>query len=122
MKKPTKKEVFAFINKLRDLAPERALNFGDSLAIARLQAAHFRALRHLSDELNINLIWLIEQQAVPVQFVPSHVLDEDSGLTTDYLDDKLQVFINEGDSLQRQRFSLLHEFKHVLDFPHADQH
>jgi Zn-dependent peptidase ImmA (M78 family) len=30
------------------------------------------------------------------------------------------MFINQNEPRLRQRFSLLHEFKHVLDFPNAD--
>jgi Zn-dependent peptidase ImmA (M78 family) len=31
------------------------------------------------------------------------------------------MYLNRSEPLQRQRFSLLHEFKHVLDFPDADR-
>jgi hypothetical protein len=73
------------------------------------------------DDLTINLVWLANQRAVPVQFVPSHKLGEESGLTTNHIGGKLRVFINEAEPHVRQRFSLLYEFKHVLDFNDADR-
>ena len=64
-------------------------------------------------------MWLIDQRAVPVNFVPSYRLGEQSGLTTDYITGKLEIFINESEPRVRQRFSVLHELKHVLDWPDA---
>ena len=118
MEKISKTAMLKLISDLRNLAPNRPLSYGESLQVARLQAARMRkALGVNSPE--INLRWLIGQKAVPVHFVPSHELNEDSGLTTDLIDERLQIFINEGEPPIRQRFSLLHELKHVLDFPHA---
>lgn len=119
MKRPTIKEVTNLLKELRALAPNRALTYGESIQVARLQAARFRAWVAASDDPAANLAGLVNQRAVPVHFVPSHVLNEESGLTTDLMDNKLQVFINESEPQVRQRFSLLHEWKHVLDFPDA---
>lgn len=119
MKKTTKQEMTALINMLRSLAPKRPLTYGESIQVARLQASRLRAWAEATDEAEIDLLWLLKQRAVPVTFVPSHTLNEDSGLTTDLINDKLQVFINESEPQVRQRFSLLHEWKHVLDFADA---
>jgi Zn-dependent peptidase ImmA (M78 family) len=119
MKRPTIKEVTNLLGELRKLAPNRPLTYGESIQVARLQAARFRAWIDASDEPAVNLAGLVNQRVITVHFVPSHVLNEESGLTTDLMDDKLQVFINEGEPQVRQRFSLLHEWKHVLDFPNA---
>jgi Zn-dependent peptidase ImmA (M78 family) len=117
MKKITKAEMLTLIDELRNHAPRRSLTYGESMKVARLQAAHLR--KRLSAKPDADLIWLVEQTAVPVHFVPSHELNEDSGLTTDLVNGKLEIFINENEPQVRQRFSLLHELKHVLDFPHA---
>src|SRR5205823_14089628 len=69
------------------------------------------------DTLEINLIWLFKQQAVPVHLVASHVLNEQSGVTTDRIGNRLRIFINQQEPPYRQRFTALHEFKHALDFP-----
>jgi Zn-dependent peptidase ImmA (M78 family) len=119
MKKPTKKEVNELIAELRLLVPDRALSYGDALQIARVQATHVRQWAKAEDP-NINLIWLVAQTAVPVNFVPSYTLEEESGLTTDELSGRLEIYINQDEPEARQRFSLLHEWKHTLDFYDAD--
>ncbi|WP_326946678.1 ImmA/IrrE family metallo-endopeptidase [Amycolatopsis sp. NBC_01307] len=43
-----------------------------------------------------------------------------SGITTNAGDAQIKVFINANEPPVRQRFSLLHEFKHVLDFDFVD--
>lgn len=106
------------VAKLRGIAPKRALTYGQSLQIARLQAAKLRdwAAEWLNRELDINLAWLVHQEYLPVSFVGSYKIGEHSGLTTDQVDGQLRMFINGNEPPLRQRFSLLHEFKHALDF------
>jgi uncharacterized protein DUF955 len=118
MKYVTKPMMQQLITSLRTLAPNRPLSYGESIQVARLQAARVRTWLG-SDSPDINLIWLRQQRAVPVSFVPSYRLGEDSGITTNAVSGRLEIFINEQEPHQRQRFSLLHEFKHVLDFDDA---
>lgn len=118
MEKLSKSNVRAIIDGARKRSPNRPLTYGESLQVARLQASYLRQQLQM-DKPDANLIWLIEQTAVPVHFVPSHELNEDSGLTTDLINGRLEMFINQNEPAVRQRFSLLHEFKHVLDFPNA---
>lgn len=118
MKKPTILEMKALLTELRSIAPKRPLTYGESLQVARVQAARLRRWCG-ADEPDINLIWLIEQRHVPVSFLASHKLGEESGLTTDLVSGRLEMYINEGEPPLRQRFSVLHEFKHVLDFEDA---
>ncbi len=119
MKYVTITDMHRLLAELRNLAPPRPLTYGESLQLARVQAWRLREWMKSGDELAVNLLWLTRQRAVPVSFVPSYRLGEESGLTTDHFGGRLQVFINEGEPHQRQRFSLLHELKHVLDFPDA---
>jgi len=118
MEKISKTKMRALIDGSRNRAPNRPLTYGESLQVARLQAAYLREQLQM-DRPDANLIWLIEQTAVPVHFVPSYELNEDSGLTTDLINGRLEMFINQNEPTVLQRFSLLHEFKHVLDFPNA---
>jgi len=118
MKKPTKQEMKALIAELRGIAPKRPLTYGESLQVARVQAARLRRWAG-AEQPDINLIWLVKQHYVPVHFVPSYKLGEESGLTTDQVSGRVEMFINQGEPDVRQRFSLLHEFKHVLDFVEA---
>lgn len=108
------------IAELRSLAPKRPLTYGESLALARLQATKLRAWATVTSP-DINLVWLLNQTTVPVNLVPSHELGEESGLTTNAISGRLEMYLNRAEPAQRQRFSLLHEFKHVLDFTDADR-
>lgn len=119
MKKPTKQAMAAILDDVRSVVPKRPLTYGYSLQYARNQAARLRLLIGANDP-EIDLLWLINQRAVPVNFVPSFRLGEQSGLTTDYITGKLEMFINESEPRVRQRFSVLHELKHVLDWRDAD--
>ena len=119
MKIPTKTEMATLVAEMRSLAPKRPLSYGESLQVARLQASRLRRLLDI-DKPDINLIWLVKQREYPVHFVASHKLGEESGMTTNAVGGKVRMFINEGEPDVRQRFSLLHELKHVLDFDDAD--
>ncbi|MEU8944247.1 ImmA/IrrE family metallo-endopeptidase [Streptomyces sp. NPDC048489] len=119
MKKMTDPRVAELMEALRTLAPRRPLTYGESLTLARAQAERLRSFVR-ADEPAIDLSWLVEQTVVPVHFVPNYELHEkNSGLTTDLIGEKLQMFVNQGEPQVRQRFSLLHEFKHALDFNDA---
>src|SRR5580698_3698806 len=109
MEQPTNREISNLIKDLRSLAPKRPLTYGESIQVARVQAARLRRWAKATDEPDLNLIWLVEQKAVPVHFVPSHKLGGESGMTTDHVGSKLRVFINQGEPSVRQRFSLCHE-------------
>jgi hypothetical protein len=119
-KRATIKEMQTLIVRLRGLAHKRPLTYGESLQLARVQAFRLRAWAEPT-EPDMNLLWLRNQKAVPVEFVASHILHEESGLTTDAISGRLQMYINDQEPHVRQRFSLLHEFKHVLDFADADR-
>jgi hypothetical protein len=119
MQQTTTSQIGELLRYLREVAPERALTYGESMQLARTQARRLRRWLQASAP-DFNLIWLVEQDQVPVHFVPSHRLGEESGLTTNAVGGRVQIFINQNEPAVRQRFSLLHEFKHVLDFEQAD--
>lgn len=119
MKKTTKNAATALVESLRGLAPNRPLTYGESLQVARIQAARLRQWAS-ADAPDFNLIWLVDQTAVPVHFVPGYKLGEQSGLTTNAVEGRLRIFINQSEPALRQRFTLLHEFKHALDFAEAE--
>jgi hypothetical protein len=113
-------DITTLIAELRAIAPNRPLSYGESLQVARLQASRLRRWANASS-LDINLAWLLNQTTVPVNLVPSHKLNEESGMTTNAITGQLEMYLNRAEPTQRQRFSLLHEFKHVLDFEAADR-
>lgn len=113
------KDVASLISVLRSYAPRRPLTYGESLQVARRQAAYVRRWAR-ADEPDINLIWLLEQKVVPVVFVPSYKLGQESGLTTNAVGGKLTIFLNHQEIPTRRRFSALHEMKHWIDWDDAD--
>jgi hypothetical protein len=121
MKYVTKPMMSQLISNLRGLAPRQPHTYGQALQIARWQGARLRTCEWLNvTEPDINLSFLCQQRAVPVNFVPSYVLSGESGLTTDQISGRLEIYVNEQEPPVRQRFTLLHEFKHALDFAQAN--
>ena len=118
MKIPTKTEMAQLIENLRALAPKRPLTYGQSLEVARRQAGYLRLWVGGSAPA-LSLTWFVQQRYVPVHFVPSYAMKHKSGLTTDEIHNRLQVFINDNQPVLRQRFTLAHELKHILDFDDA---
>lgn len=120
MKYITIKDMSKLLGGLRSMMPQRSVSFGDALTLASNQAFQVRAWL-VSDDLPVNLAWLLNQRAIPVTRVPRYRLGEHtSGLTTDEIDGRLRVFINQNEPHVRQRFTLAHEFKHVIDFELSD--
>lgn len=117
MKTPSEREMMDLIDHWRSFIPQRPPMYGQSLQYGREQAYNVRAL---ADDSNpaVDVQWLFEQSAVPVKLVPSYILSENSGLTTDQPDGKLRILINANEPYMRQRFSILHEWKHAIDFYH----
>jgi hypothetical protein len=100
------------VARLRELMPERKLSLAEARAIGERQAG-----------LLLDL-WNVTEPPVP-QFVIAQL----PGIHVDWLREwptsgvaikrrtHWQIVLNRGDSRQRQRFSLAHGFKHILDDP-----
>jgi IrrE N-terminal-like domain len=104
------------ITALRALLPKRAMTWSESHSVAERQAMTLLALLH------------IDEPPVP-QFVisslPGIVVDRRSDWPTSGMAVRAashwRIVIRADESRQRQRFSLAHEFKHVLDDPLIDR-
>jgi hypothetical protein len=115
METPSEKDMSAMIDYWRSLVPRRPLTYGQHIDYAQVQAYHVRAFAD-SGALDLNLIWLFEQTVIPVKWTPSHVLNGRSGLTTDLPDNTLKILLNQNHPDLRQRYTLVHEWKHALDY------
>ena len=105
------------IGSLRALMPSRPINLGEALRIAELQANRLRELTAsqepaFSDSAITGLPRIKVQTMSPLPM---------SGYTTGLRGGQWLIVLNGGESPLRQRFSLAHEFKHVLDHPFIDQ-
>lgn len=99
----------SLLGRLRSLTPARSdLSFDEALRIAELQAAHLADALGGCDRLTDDEITSLPR--IRVVYEPLAVSGMSHWTGTEWL-----IVINDGDSLQRQRFTLLHEFKHVID-------
>ena len=100
---------------LRNLVPNRALRHVESLRIAELQAAHLLAMSGITEApvptsviTDIPKIQLKRMSPCPV-----------SG-ATDWSKGTWVIILNGNEPIARQRFTLAHEFKHILDYRYID--
>ena len=100
---------------LRALTPQRTVTFTEALRIAELQAARLRSLLDVTDGC-------LPEEAIaglPRIRLTRRVLPT-SGMS--YWDGQTWVIaLNAREPETRQHFTLLHEYKHILDHGHADR-
>lgn len=100
------------LTQLREIVPQRGLTYGESLRIAELQAAKLLALSKVTmppvaEEVVADLPRLQVRRASP--FPASGASHWAKG--------KWQIVVNGSEAAVRQRFTMAHEFKHVIDHP-----
>jgi hypothetical protein len=115
------------VTKLRDMVPLRPLRYSEALRIAELQAQRFLALEGITEP------------AVPERIIAELPRVEVARLTpfptsgaSHWAQGRWLVVVNGSEPATRQRFSLAHEFKHIIDhrfvkliysaFPDAERH
>ncbi|MFI6291949.1 ImmA/IrrE family metallo-endopeptidase [Nonomuraea sp. NPDC050790] len=101
---------------LRALMPSRPLENHEAEGVAERQAKRFLEIFEITDP-GVDVGLIAELPRIRVRVAPS--LPE-SGLT--YWDRGVWVIgVNRDDSRTRRRFTLAHEFKHILDHPFIDR-
>ena len=103
------------LRELRDLMPTRSLGFHEALRLAEQQAARLLELRGIDlpavpDSVITDLAKIEVRKLAP--FPTSGASHWSQG--------KWRVAINATEPATRQRFSLAHEFKHIIDHRDAD--
>lgn len=105
------------IKELRALIPHRPLTYSESYMLAEKQAS--RALSLLGQtEPDVNLGWILDLPRVELQLAPRHKMDGIAGFTT-FTRGRYFIMVNKNDTHARRRFTLSHEFKHLLDYTAA---
>jgi len=100
---------------LRDFVPIRPLTRTEAYRIAELQVARFLKIMQVN-EAPINERIIAELPRLQVQrFSPLPV----SG-ATQWSNGRWMIILNANESTARQRFSLAHEFKHIIDHRFID--
>ncbi len=100
---------------LRDLMPPRALTQVEALRIAELQAARLLAMAGIKEPPVPSAI-ITDVPKVIVKRMPLWPV---SG-ATQWTKGTWSVVIRGTEPLSRQRFTLAHEFKHIIDYRHID--
>ena len=100
------------IHELRAVMPARPLNYVEALRVAELQANRLLAAMGIHEPAVPESI-ITDLPRVQVEYLPSAPL---SGVTG-WLKGRYLIALDAGEPHVRQRFSLAHEFKHVLDRP-----
>ncbi len=102
------------VAELRQLAPGRPLSPWEARLVAERQAARLLRLTGVT-EPPVPEQMIEHLPRVEVHYRRRHGL---SG-TTKWTGGRWVILVNRSDTWGRQRFSLAHEFKHVLDWPKA---
>jgi IrrE N-terminal-like domain len=102
---------------LRSLSPSRSLEPGEQLRVAELQASRLRDLAVAGSGEDIQWEALISgQPRVQIAYETLPV----SG-SSHWNGEKWIICLNRSDSLVRQRFTLIHEWKHIIDHGSASR-
>lgn len=103
----------SILSRLRALSPNARLTRDDARVIAELQASKLIELLGASDGLQESQIAGLPRIRIIREALPTSGLSYWNGV-------EWIIVLNESESRERQRFSLLHEYKHVID--HGSQH
>lgn len=104
------------VEELRALAPARAINATEAHSIAERQATRLLALMHI-DEPPVPQFVISALPGILVEYRAAWPI---SGMAA-AVGAGWRIVLSADESRRRQRFSLSHEFKHVLDDPLVDK-
>jgi predicted transcriptional regulator len=100
------------LDRLRDLVPGRPLNWSEARSLAERQAALLLKLAYIDEPPILQFV---------IGSLPSIVVERRAGWPTSGMavqgEHHWRIVLCADDPVRRQRFSLAHEFKHVLDDP-----
>jgi Zn-dependent peptidase ImmA (M78 family) len=103
------------ISELRKLTPVRPLTLSDAYAIAELEANRLLQLRGVHAPGPVDLLWIRDVPRVRVIPRPRHEMPTLAGFTQ-WEDGQYKIFVNKNAGLGRRRFTLAHEFGHVINW------
>lgn len=106
------------VAQLRAPVPLRPLTMGDAYTIAEHQATTALRLAGIISP-HVSLRWILELPRTEVRVEPRHAMHRLSGSTT-FSNGRYLILINKNDAHARRRFTLAHEWKHLLDHTMSD--
>jgi predicted transcriptional regulator len=102
------------VRQLRALMPMRPLTLSDAYTIAELQASKTVSLLGVNQFQAVELGWITRLPRVRVIARPRHEMPTLAGFTQ-WENGTYLVAVNRNNNVGRRRFTLAHEFKHVID-------
>jgi Zn-dependent peptidase ImmA (M78 family) len=100
---------------LRSVVPPRRLQYAEALRVAELQANRLLEVMGVGEwPVPSEIVTELPRLRVELRDLPASGLSFWDGQTW-------VVFLNETEATTRQRFTLLHEFKHIMDHGRADK-
>jgi Zn-dependent peptidase ImmA (M78 family) len=101
---------------LRRLHPNRPLDLSDALWLAELQANRLLQLRGAAQDVPVATTIVTELPRITVEHDADLPADAASGCSTwDYQRRSWVISLNPTEPRRRRRFTVLHEYKHILD-------
>jgi IrrE N-terminal-like domain len=104
----------SMLARLRKLAPERPLRFSEALKVAELQASWMLTLRGI-EYGPIPAEIITGQRRIAVEYDFKMPAQASGASDWDFGQRRWVITINGGQQVTRQRFTLFHEYKHILD-------
>ncbi|MBV9487128.1 MAG: ImmA/IrrE family metallo-endopeptidase [Frankiaceae bacterium] len=101
------------MNKLRSVMPMRALTLSEAFAVAELQATKLLELLELRSP-SVDIAKVAELPKIEVHLEPRHRMPTLAGFSQ-WSDGRWLIVINKDSVPGRRRFTLAHEFKHIID-------
>jgi hypothetical protein len=102
------------VAQLRQVSPLRPLTMGDAYTVAERQAIKALQLAGITSP-HVSLDWILDLPRTEVQVEPRHNMHGLSG-STSFSHGRYLIIINKNDAHARRRFTLAHEWKHLLDY------
>lgn len=106
------------VAQLRNPVPLRPLTMGDAYTIAERQATTALRLAGITSP-HVSLHWILNLPRTEVRLEPRHAMNRLSGSTT-FRNGRYLIVVNKNDAHARRRFTLAHEWKHLLDHTISD--
>lgn len=112
---PGTSETRSVLASLRSLIPARRLRFSEALRIAEVQAARLRTYCGVGDEaVPEEALALLPRIVIERRIMPT------SGVSF-WHGGSWVIAVNQAEPLARQRFTIFHEYKHVIDHGQAER-
>lgn len=102
------------IKKIRETMPARPVTLGEAYMLAERQAATAIKLLRIA-QAPVDVASIGDLPGVDVQLEPRHNMPSLAGFSRSTSNGGWLIVVNKNDNEGRRRFTLAHEFKHVLD-------